>query len=126
MTFRRKAQIRVGSHGASAVPLLATILAWGREGLCARVEYCMNCAERLAQFVQEDPRFTLLAHPQTGIVVWRPKDARVFDIEQPRLAQHGTPLSTLPTSPQSTGVCRYLATSPASTAPLLLDQAWRR
>ncbi|TAL85877.1 MAG: hypothetical protein EPN74_06900 [Rhodanobacter sp.] len=69
----------LGSHGASAVPLLATILAWGREGLCARIEQCMDCAEKLAQFVQEDPRFTLLTQPQTGIVVWRPNDARVFD-----------------------------------------------
>lgn len=64
----------LGSHGAAAVPLLATLLAWGREGIAARIERCMAFATRLAQFVEDDPRLDLLAPPQTGIVVWRPHD----------------------------------------------------
>jgi L-2,4-diaminobutyrate decarboxylase len=64
----------LGSHGAAAVPLLATLLAWGREGIAARIERCMAFATRLAQFVEQEPRFNLLAPPQTGIVVWRPHD----------------------------------------------------
>ena len=32
----------LGSHGAVAVPLLATLLAWGREGLAARIERCLS------------------------------------------------------------------------------------
>jgi L-2,4-diaminobutyrate decarboxylase len=69
----------LGSHGAAAVPLLATLLAWGREGICARMEHCMDLAEQLAAYVRSDARLVLLAEPQTGIVVWRPKDKGIFD-----------------------------------------------
>jgi L-2,4-diaminobutyrate decarboxylase len=69
----------LGSHGAFAVPLLATFLAWGREGLSARIEHCMDLAEQFAEFVLGDSRLVLLAAPQTGIVVWRPSDNRGFD-----------------------------------------------
>lgn len=69
----------LGSHGATAVPLLATLLAWGREGLAARIEHCVRLAEQLAEFVEGDSRLVLLAAPQTGIVVWRPGDSATFD-----------------------------------------------
>jgi len=69
----------LGSHGASAVPLLATILAWGREGLSARIEHCMDLAKQLAEFVLGDSRLVLLTAPQTGIVIWRPSDNTAFD-----------------------------------------------
>lgn len=69
----------LGSHAATAVPLLATLLAWGRTGISARIEHCMNIAERLTTFIQSDARFELYAEPETGIVVWRPKDSETFD-----------------------------------------------
>jgi L-2,4-diaminobutyrate decarboxylase len=62
----------LGSHGAVAVPLLATILAWGRDGLARRIDHCMSAAELLADFVDGDRRLVLLARPETGIVIWRP------------------------------------------------------
>lgn len=62
----------LGSHGAVAVPLLATLLAWGREGLADRIDRCMAMSERLAASVEADERLELLAQPQTGVVVWRP------------------------------------------------------
>ena len=68
-----------GSHGAVAVPLLATLLAWGREGVAARIERCMEMAARFADYVGSDPRLVLLAPPRTGIVVWRPRDEESFD-----------------------------------------------
>ena len=69
----------LGSHGATAVPLLATLLAWGRRGISARIEHCMDLAEHLAAFIKGDPRLVLYAEPQTGIVVWRPSDTETFD-----------------------------------------------
>jgi L-2,4-diaminobutyrate decarboxylase len=69
----------LGSHGATAVPLLATLLAWGRRGISARIEHCMDLAEQLAAFIRSDPRLVLYAEPQTGIVVWRPSDTETFD-----------------------------------------------
>ena len=68
----------LGSHGAIAVPLMATLLAWGRQGLAARIEKCMQFAARLAQFVNDEPLLELLAPPQTGIVVWRVRDNAAF------------------------------------------------
>jgi L-2,4-diaminobutyrate decarboxylase len=64
----------MGSHGANAVPLLATILAWGRRGLAERVERCMALAGRLAAFIADDARLELLMEPQTGLVLWRPRN----------------------------------------------------
>jgi L-2,4-diaminobutyrate decarboxylase len=62
-----------GSHGAVAVPLLATLLAWGREGLAQRIDRCMDLAEALADWIARRPELELYARPTTGIVVWRPR-----------------------------------------------------
>lgn len=69
----------LGSHGAVAVPLLATLLAWGREGLARRIERCIATAEAIARHVSADERLELLAWPVTGVVNWRPKDTSVFE-----------------------------------------------
>lgn len=69
----------LGSHGAAAVPLLATLIAWGRQGLASRIDRCMDLAERWADIIAGDPRLMLRARPQTGVVVWRPTDAAMFE-----------------------------------------------
>jgi L-2,4-diaminobutyrate decarboxylase len=63
----------LGSRGAAAVPLLATLLAWGRQGLAAHIERCLAAAHRLAQALDGDGRFEVLMPPKTGIVLWRPR-----------------------------------------------------
>ncbi len=71
----------LGSHGATAVPLLATLIAWGREGLTTRIDRCMSIADELAKLIESDRQLDLLAAPQTGVVVWRPSDSsRVDDL----------------------------------------------
>ena len=70
----------LGSHGAVAVPLLALLLAWGQSGLAARLDRCMAFAERFASFLRDDPRFELLAWPQTGVVNWRPSQGNLVDV----------------------------------------------
>lgn len=62
----------LGSHGATASTLLATLLAWGRRGVVKRIDRCMRIAERLADIVDASPDFELYAPPTTGIVLWRP------------------------------------------------------
>jgi L-2,4-diaminobutyrate decarboxylase len=69
----------LGSHGAMAIPLLATLMAWGREGLAARIGNCIFVAETIASQVDRDDRLELLAWPVTGVVNWRPRDTRSFD-----------------------------------------------
>jgi len=63
----------LGSHGATALPLAATLLAWGREGIAGRIEHCMELAERLASRVAEEPELALFGQPETGVVLWRPR-----------------------------------------------------
>ena len=62
----------LGSHGATALPLAATLLAWGREGMAARIDACMEIAARLAERARSDDRLELCSGPETGVVVWRP------------------------------------------------------
>ncbi|TAM60332.1 aspartate aminotransferase family protein [bacterium] len=62
-----------GSRGAAAVPLLATLLAWGRRGLAERVERCMALAEELAALVRAHPELELFAEPVCGVLAWRPR-----------------------------------------------------
>ncbi len=85
----------LGSHGATAVPLLATLLAWGRAGIAARIERCVSLADRLAEFVDSDSRLRLLAQPRTGIVVWRPRDSGKFDRLSRKLPTGATSITTI-------------------------------
>ena len=53
----------VGSAPASALPLAATLLAWGREGVATRLEGDVRRAEALAALVRADRRFELWGEP---------------------------------------------------------------
>jgi L-2,4-diaminobutyrate decarboxylase len=74
-----------GSRGAAAIPLLATLLAWGQTGLAARIEKSMADAEALANHLAQDNRTDLKLYPETGVLNWRPTARRVDDV----LAQLG-------------------------------------
>ncbi len=65
----------LGSHGATALPLLATLRAWGRRGVAARIERCMELAAELARLIEGYDDLELFAPPTTGVVLWRPRDA---------------------------------------------------
>lgn len=69
----------LGSAPVAALPLAATLLAWGQSGLSQRIERDIDKAHRLAELVNADRRFELWGPASTGIVVWRPRqqDARV-------------------------------------------------
>lgn len=62
-----------GSRGAAAIPLLATLLAWGRVGLAERIERLMLLAQQLAEFVSHHPQLKLYQSPQSGIVLMQPR-----------------------------------------------------
>lgn len=66
----------LGSHGAVAVPLLATLMAWGRRGLEARIDRTMETAEGLWQRLNGHPGVALYAPQVSGVVLWRPNDGR--------------------------------------------------
>lgn len=64
----------LGSHGAAAVPLAATLLAWGRRGTAARIERCMAIAAELARLVAGHEQLELFAKPAAGVVLWRARN----------------------------------------------------
>jgi L-2,4-diaminobutyrate decarboxylase len=69
----------LGSRGASAIPLLATLMAWGRQGLAAYIDQCIVAAHQFAEALRQDQRFELLAPPVTAIVVWRPSNPSLLE-----------------------------------------------
>ena len=63
----------LGSRGANAIPLLATLLAWGRSGVASRIERAMALADVLYECIDEHPKLELFAPNQSGVVLWRIK-----------------------------------------------------
>ncbi len=61
-----------GSRGAAAIPLLATMIAWGKTGFASRIDRTMTMASELAKALDEDSRIVLWAMPETGVNVFRP------------------------------------------------------
>lgn len=61
----------LGSHGAVAVPLMATLMAWGRRGIAERIERCMRTAEHVHAYLTHDTGAEVYAAPETGVIAWR-------------------------------------------------------
>ena len=64
----------LGSRGAAAVPLLATLLAWGRRGIAERIERCLRTAAEVHAFLAAQAGVTVFAEPETGVIAWRLDD----------------------------------------------------
>lgn len=61
-----------GSRSAAAIVLLATLLAWGKEGLDKRITHTMDMAQKIAENIARDDRIEVCASGKTGINVFRP------------------------------------------------------
>ncbi len=61
-----------GSRGASAIPLLATLIAWGIDGVVERIDRSMLMAKQLAEEIKQHKSMLLWATPKTGVTVFRP------------------------------------------------------
>ena len=64
----------LGSHGAIGLPLLATLMAWGKQGLIGRLEKTMELSVQLWTSLQNNPNVIVFDQPVTGVILWRPKD----------------------------------------------------
>lgn len=60
-----------GSRGAAAIPLLATMIAWGKNGFANRIDHTMSMASKLANVLDKEDRISLWATPKTGVTVFR-------------------------------------------------------
>ena len=72
----------LGSAPAVALPLAATLLAWGQSGLSQRIEHDLGKARQLAGLVDADRRFELWGPGDTGVVVWRPRHQDTRSVHQ--------------------------------------------
>jgi L-2,4-diaminobutyrate decarboxylase len=72
----------LGSHGATAIPLYATLVAWGRSGLEQRINRCMDIATEIRNWVANNDNLLLFSEPETGVVVWKGKDTLTIDKNQ--------------------------------------------
>ena len=61
-----------GSRGAAAIPLLATMIAWGKTGFANRIDHAMLMASKLANVLHKEDNISLWATPKTGVTVFRP------------------------------------------------------
>lgn len=107
----------LGSHGATAVPLLGTLLAWGRQGIAERIERCMENAERLAAAIAASPKFTLFAPPETGVAVFRPRHGSLEE-----LAARLSPASASITRIKEETWLRCVAANPVVSIELVLQK----
>ncbi len=69
-----------GSRGASAIPLLATMIAWGRDGLVERIDRTMLMAAKFFEKLNNKKGLAIWAIPKTGITVFRPLTCRTEDL----------------------------------------------
>ena len=72
----------LGSHGAVAVPLLATLLAYGRTGIAGWIDHSMELAERLARQIGVEPDLEIRSAPQAGVVNWRHKRIETAEVQR--------------------------------------------
>lgn len=61
----------LGSHGSVAAPLLATLLAYGRDGVAAMIDRTMELADELANMVDRHDELETRSAPHSGVVCWR-------------------------------------------------------
>jgi len=64
----------LGSHGAAAVPLLATLLAYGRVGIAGWIDRSMALTEELADLVTAHDLLEVRTRPQSAVLNWRRTD----------------------------------------------------
>ena len=72
----------LGSHGAVAVPLLATFLAYGREGVAGLIDRTMELVDQLAQLVDAHEDLESKSAPSCGVLCWRHRRVSVNDIKR--------------------------------------------
>ena len=72
----------LGSHGATAAPLLATLLAYGRSGIARMLDQSMELADRLHDLAEASNDFVVRSRPHTGVLCWRHRTVAPDAIKQ--------------------------------------------
>ncbi len=78
----------LGSHGTSAAPLAATMLALGLDGIERLVDHTMDLADRLIEAIDHQPRLETFGPNSSGVVAWRHLDHPSDTIRAAMAQQH--------------------------------------
>ena len=98
----------LGSHGANAVPLLATLLCWGLEGFNDRISRAMGLADQLHQFLREQSEIVVFGPNVSGVILWRAKG-----VAEPRILVDRMPAGSASTTRLvGEGWVRHVAANP--------------
>ena len=62
----------MGSRGAIGLPLLATLMTWGKRGLAERLDSCMTLSTKLYRHLLNS-NVLVFSPPVSGVILWRPK-----------------------------------------------------
>ena len=84
----------MGSRGAIGLPLLATLMAWGKEGLAKRLDGCMTLSDELHSHLLETGVY-IFAKPTSGVILWRPNAPHSADEIFFRLPAGSASLATI-------------------------------
>lgn len=106
----------LGSSAARAVPLAATLIAWGRRGVAERIDRCRRLASGVASEIAGLSVLELFAEPVCGVVAWRP---RAGDVDP--IAASAPPGIVSTTQARGARWLRFVAANPNADAELLLE-----
>ena len=69
----------LGSRGANAIPLLATLCAWGRSGLEQQIDKAMHNADKLYQHLLRHDNIRVRGENHSGVILWKSKESYSTD-----------------------------------------------
>lgn len=72
----------LGSHGAVAVPLLATLLAYGRQGIAEWIDQSMALTDELAALVDAHDGLATRTPQQAGVLNWRHRSIDAIEVQR--------------------------------------------
>jgi L-2,4-diaminobutyrate decarboxylase len=94
-----------GSHGAMAVPLLATLLAYGRQGIVEWIDHSMELTSELARLVEAEPTLEMRTAPQTGVLNWRHVSIDAAEVQRRLPSDIFISITTIDGEPWLRSVC---------------------
>ena len=68
-----------GSRGASAIPLLATLIALGKDGIVELIEHTLEMSDKLFNELSKEKNICVLESQQTAITIFRPLNCTAED-----------------------------------------------
>ena len=107
----------LGSHGANAISLFATLLSWGREGIEQRINKAMALADQLHAYLDTHPGVRLFGPNASGVILWCLRSAQDVSVALNALPVGSASMTVID---QTTWI-RHVAANPNADMNLLTE-----